>query len=163
MAGFLDNWEGGMEIDRRRLLAGVGGFALVGWAGSPYVSSLGDTTEVAVAPSWQPLTQSLLDRARRVSTGLEPVDTVGVERVIRDLSVAQGHAKPPVIEWRADPFDAFAHLSSYGLDALLQMNNAQLWRRAGPKADLDDDRLKSHLVLGGVIGDIVRASEYDSV
>ena len=41
------------------------------------------------------------------------------------------------------------------------MNNAQLWRRAGPKTDLDEDRLNSHLVLGGVIGDTVRASDHD--
>ncbi|XIA65743.1 hypothetical protein ACFIOY_05780 [Bradyrhizobium sp. TZ2] len=41
------------------------------------------------------------------------------------------------------------------------MNNAQLWRRAGPKTDLDEDRLNSHLVLGGVIGDTVRSSDHD--
>lgn len=41
------------------------------------------------------------------------------------------------------------------------MKNAQLWRRAGPKVDLDDDRLNSYMVLGGLIGDTVRASGHD--
>jgi hypothetical protein len=83
------------------------------------------------------------------------------ERLIREVAKAQGRAKPPVIKWLADPFEAFAHLSHIGLDELLQMKNGQLWRRAGPKVDLDDDRLNSHMVLGGLIGDTVRASDHD--
>jgi hypothetical protein len=79
------------------------------------------------------------------------------------MSDTQGYANPPVIKWLTDPFEAFAYLSGLGLDELLQMGNAQLWRRAGPATDLDEDRLNSHLVLGGMIANIVGAEEYDRV
>jgi hypothetical protein len=84
-----------------------------------------------------------------------------IERLIRDVARAQGCSNPLVIKWLADPFEAYAHLSQLGLDELLQMNKAQLWRRAVPKADLDDDRLNSYLVLSGVIGVTVRVSDHD--
>lgn len=38
-----------------------------------------------------------------------------------------GWVKSPAIRWLTYPFDAFAYLKSHGLDALLQMGNAQLW------------------------------------
>ena len=107
--------------------------------------------EISSATSWHPFTQSLLDRARRANKIDGRANTASIERLIRDVVRAQGRAKPPVIKWLADPFEAYAHLSRLGLDELLQMNNAQLWRRAGPKTDLDEDRLNSHLVLGGMI------------
>ena len=112
-------------------------------------------------PPWHPLTRSLLDRARRASLVNGRANRALIEHLIHQEADTQGYAEPPVIKWLADPFEAYAHLSQLGLDELLQMNNARLWRRAGPKADLDDDRLSSHLVLGGVIGDTVRASDHD--
>ena len=147
-----------MKIDRRSLLSATARLAMMKLVGPAfgYASRIG-----SVEFPWHPFTRSLLDRARRASSARTRVDTTGVEQVIREMSGAQRYANPPVIKWRADPFEAFAYLSGYGLDALLQMGNARLWRRAGLKADLDDDRLNSHLVLGGVIGDIVRASDHD--
>ena len=141
-----------MDIDRRKLLAGSTCLALTGLVESAVAYCRSDTAERDEAPPWHLLTRSLLDCARRANTA-------STERLIRDVARAQGYAKPPVIKWLADPFDAFAYLSRLGLDELLQMNNAQLWRRAGPKTDLDEDRLNSHLVLGGMIGDTVRASD----
>jgi hypothetical protein len=54
-------------------------------------------------------------------------------------------------------------LSRYGLDALLQMGSAGLWRRAGPSPPSDDRSLDLSLVLGGVVADIVGAEEHDRV
>jgi hypothetical protein len=75
------------------------------------------------------------------------------------MSSARGHAGPPVIKWLADPSGAFDHLSRYGLDELLQMGTASLWRRAGPSIGFDDRSLDLLLVLGGVVG----AEEHDRV
>jgi hypothetical protein len=77
------------------------------------------------------------------------------------MAGAQDCADPPVIKWLADPSGAFDHLSRYGLDALLQMDNASLWRRAGPSTHFDDQSLDLSLVLGGVVADIVGAEEHD--
>jgi hypothetical protein len=143
-----------MKIDRRNLLWATAGLAMTKLIGHPRPAGSDE-------PPWYPLTRALLDRARRANSARGPVDTTGIERVIRDMFSARGYANPPVIKWLADPFEAYAHLSRLGLDELLQMNNAQLWRRAGPKTNLDEDRLNSHLVLGGVIGNTVMASDHD--
>jgi hypothetical protein len=42
------------------------------------------------------------------------------------------------------------------------MGNAQLWRRAGPAVDMDEDRLNSAAVLGGWIAGLVRSAEHDN-
>jgi hypothetical protein len=150
-----------VDIDRRKLLAGSACLALTGLVEPAVAYCRVDTTACDEAPPWHPLTRSLLDRARRANTIDGRANAANTERLIRDVARAQGCANPLVIKWLADPFEAYAHLSQLGLDELLQMNNAQLWRRAGPKVDLDDDRLSSYLVLGGVIGDTVRPSDHD--
>jgi hypothetical protein len=66
------------------------------------------------------------------SSASKRANTSQVDRIIRETAIAQGCAKSPVIKWLADPSSAFDHLSEYGLDALLQMGSASLWRRAGP-------------------------------
>ena len=147
-----------MKIDRRNLLWATAGLAmatLVGPTSSKF--SLAGSDEFP----WHPFTRSLLDRARQASSVDGRANAARIERIIRETALTQGWTKPPVIKWLADPFETFAFLSRLGLDELLQMNNAQLWRRAGPAVDLDEDRLNSHLVLGGVIGDTVRASDHD--
>jgi hypothetical protein len=150
-----------MDIDRRKLLASSAGLALTGLVEPAVAHPRTDTTSRDEAPPWHPLTRSLLDRARRANRIDRRANTAIIERLIRDVARAQGCAKTPVIKWLADPFEAYAYLSQLGFDELLQMNNAQLWRRAGSKVDLDDDRLNSHLILGEVIGDTVRASDHD--
>lgn len=105
------------------------------------------------------MTELLLERAQRASACMGPADLGRIEGLICEEALAQGWSEPPVIIWRADPSEAFAHLTSYRLDCLLQMDNARLWRRAGPVVDLDDDRLNSHLVLGGMLAKIARAYE----
>ena len=149
-----------MKIDRRSLLSATACLAMMKLVGPAfgYASRIG-----SVEFPWHPFTRSLLDRARRASSARTRVDTTGVEQVIREMSGAQRYANSPVIKWRADPFEAFAYLCGYGLDALLQMGNARLWRRAGPAVDLDEDRLNSAAVLGGMIANIVGALEHDRV
>jgi hypothetical protein len=147
-----------MKIDRRNLLWATAGLAMTKLVGPTF-------SQAGMAGSdefpWHPFTRSLLDRARHASLVDGRANTALIERLIHEEVVTQGCANPPIIKWLADPFDAFAYLSGLGLDELLQMGNAQLWRRAGPKVDLDDDRLNSHLVLVGVIGDTVRSSDHD--
>jgi hypothetical protein len=147
-----------MEIDRRELLSATASLAIAKLVGPtfalPRTIGLDD-------PPWHPITGSLLDRARQASLVDGRTNRALIEHLIHQEADTQGYAEPPVIKWLADPFESFEYLSQIGLDELLQMNNARLWRRAGPKTDLDDDRLNSHMVLGGVIGDTVRSSDHD--
>jgi hypothetical protein len=147
-----------MKIDRRSFLLAAACLAMAKLVGPTFGQPRPSGSD---EPPWHPFTRSLLDRARQASSVDGPANTVRIEGIIRETALTQGWTKPPVIKWLADPFEAIAYLSQLGLDELLQMGNAQLWRRAGPKTDLDEDRLNSHLVLGGMIGDTVRASDHD--
>jgi hypothetical protein len=60
-----------------------------------------------------------------------------------------------------DPSGAFDHLSRYGLDALLRMGTASLWRRAAPSVGFDDQSLDLSFVLGRLVADIVRVEDHD--
>jgi hypothetical protein len=151
-----------MDIDRRRLLSATACLALSELVGPTFVRApRAGTDEPRITPSWHPLTRSLLHRARRASSAYGPVDSAGVERVIREMAGAQGCANPPVIKWLADPSGAFDHLSRYGLDALLQMSTASLWRRARPPIPFDEESLNLSLVLGGLVADIVGVENHD--
>ena len=88
------------------------------------------------------MTKLLVERAQRASACLGPAGLGRIEGVICEEAIAQGWTKPPVILWLADPFGAFAYLNRIGLDALLQMGTARLWRRARPQMLVDDDRFK---------------------
>jgi len=148
-----------MKFDRRSFPLAAAGLAmtkLVGPASSQ--ASLAGSDEFL----WHPFTRSLLDRARQASLVDGRANTALIERLIHQEVVTRGYANPPVIKWLADPFEAYAHLSQLGLDELLQMNNAQLWHRAGPPMPPDDDRLNSAAVLGSRIAGLVRSAEHDS-
>ena len=112
--------------------------------------------------AWHPLTRLLLDRAQLASF-VATADTSRVECIIRRTASARGWSKPPVIKRLADPSGAFDHLSRYGLDALLKMGTASLWRRARPLTHFDDRSLDLSLVLGGVVADIVGAEAHDRI
>jgi hypothetical protein len=150
-----------VEIDRRGLLKATACLALTGLAGPSEASTRADADAVPSAPAWHPLTRSLLDRARRASLVDRRADTSRVERIIRETARAQGRATPPVIKWLAGPSDAFDHLSRYGLDALLRMGTASLWRRAAPSVSFDDRSLDLSFVLGGLIAGIVGVEGHD--
>jgi hypothetical protein len=150
-----------MDIDRRRLLRATACLALTGFVGPLDASTPTEADEIPLVHRWHPLTRSLLRRAQEASSANECANTSQVDRIIRDTAVARGCTKSPVIKWLADPFSAFDHLSRYGLDALLQMGTASLWRRAGPSPPIDDRSLDLSLVLGEVIADIVRVEEHD--
>jgi hypothetical protein len=138
-----------MDIDRRRLLASTAGLALTGLVGA------------ADARRLHPLTRSLLGRARRAGGAPRPPDTARIERVILDLANASGRADKPVIKWRPDPFAAHDLLSSHGLDELLRMGTAEMWRRRAPPALFDDRSLDLSFVLRGLVADIVGVEGHD--
>jgi hypothetical protein len=149
--------ESQMKIDRRNLLWATAGLAMTKLFGR--CSSQAGLVGSNEFP-WHPFTRSLLDRARQASLVDGRTNTALIERFIHQEVVTQGYANPPCYKM-ADPFDAIAYLSGLGLDEMLQVANAQLWRRTGPAVDVDEDRLNSATVLGGMIGDTVRASDYD--
>jgi hypothetical protein len=140
-----------MDIDRRRLLASTAGLALTGLVGA------------ADARRLHPLTRSLLDRARRAGGAPRPPDTARIERVIRDLADASGRADKPVIKWLPDPFAAHDFLSSRGLDELLRIGTAEIWRRRAPSAPFGDRSLDLSFVLRGLVADIVGVEDHDKV
>jgi hypothetical protein len=147
-----------MKIDRRSLLSATACLALAKLVGPTFGHPRPTSSD---GPPWHPFTRSLLERARRANSARGLADTAGVERVIRNTAGAQGCADPPVIKWLADLSCTFDHLSRYGLDALLQMGTASLWRRAGPSPPIDDRSLDSSLVLGGLVADIVGVEDHD--
>jgi hypothetical protein len=150
-----------MDIDRRRLLRATACLALTGLAGPLDASTPAEADQVPFGHSWHPLTRSLLRRAQKTSSADKRANTSQVDRIIRETAGAQGCTKSPVIKWLTDPSRAFDHLSGYGLDALLQMGTASLWRRAGPSPPFDDRSLDLSLVLGEVVADIVGAERHD--
>lgn len=150
-----------MDIDRRRLLEATACLTLTGLARPLGASTPADADTIPDTPPWHPLTRSLLHRARRASSADGPANTARVEHVIRDTAGAQGWANPPVIKWLPDPSGAFDQLRRYGLDALLQMGTAGLWRRSRPSVVLDDRSLDLSLVLGGLVADIVGVEDHD--
>jgi hypothetical protein len=150
-----------MDIERRSLLRAASCLALSGLTGRFGAGTPAEADEIPAVHSWHPLTQSLLRRAQKASSRGKSVDTSQVDQIVRDLAVAQGCTKTPVIKWLADPACVFDHLSRYGLDALLQMGSASLWRRAGPPPPPDDRSLDLSRFLGEVVADIVGAEEHD--
>jgi hypothetical protein len=138
-----------MDIDRRSLLSGAAGLALTRLAGP------------SEAARWHPLTRSLLDRARRAGSASEPADTARIERVILDLTGASGRSDKPVIKWLPDPFAAHDFLSGHGLDELLRMGTAEMWRRRASAVPFDDRSLDSSFVLRGLVADIVGVEAHD--
>jgi hypothetical protein len=72
-----------MKIDRRSLLSATACLAMAKLVGPTFGHPRPSGSD---EPPWHPFTRSLLDRARRASSARGPVDTAGVERVIRDTS-----------------------------------------------------------------------------
>jgi hypothetical protein len=56
-----------------------------------------------------------------------------IERAIRQLTDSSDYVGRPVIKWMDTPSDAFDHLSRFGLDALLEMGAASIWRGFRPR------------------------------
>jgi hypothetical protein len=76
-------------------------------------------------------------------------------------STRPGRADKPVIKWLPDPFAAHDLLSSHGLDELLRMGTAGMWRRRASPGPFDDRSLDSSFILRGVIADIVGVEGHD--
>jgi hypothetical protein len=150
-----------MDIERRSLLKATVCLAVLGLVSPLEAGIPAEADPIPAMHTWHPLTRSLIRRAQEASSGGKSVNTSQVDQIIRETAVAQGCTKSPVIKWLPDPFSAFDHLSRYGLDALLQMGSASLWRRAGPSTHFDDRSLDLSLVLGGVVADIVGTEEHD--
>jgi len=142
-----------MNIDRRQLLIGA---ALAGALG-PFHASLGPRLSgIPGADDWHPLTQSLLERARKIGGVSSAPDRAVVERTIRQIADASGYAEQPVIKWMDTPADAFDHLSRIGLDALLDMGTTGFWRRLQPPASRDvetfDRAFEARMVANELLG-----------
>jgi hypothetical protein len=150
-----------MDIERRSLLKATACLALSGLAGPLNAGIPAEADEIPVVHSWHPLTRSLLRRAQEASSADKRANTSQIDQIIRETAVAQGCTKSPVIKWLTDPFSAFDYLSRYGLDALLRMDSASLWRRAGPSPLFDDRSLDLSRFLGEVVADIVGAERHD--
>jgi hypothetical protein len=146
--------EDGMDMDRRKLLAGM-----VGVGVSSLLPVAPDIASETGGPStrWHPLTHSLLDRAARLPT--RP-DLYRITRVVQELSDAQGRGSRPVIKWLETPSDAFDHLSQRGLTALLDMGESTFWR-AGRPLRLAERAAERMIELRGLAAEILRVDDRD--
>ena len=145
-----------MDFDRRQVLLGAACTALTKTLGG------GSTEPSPVEPASSgtqgrhPLTQSLLERARRIGSDDRMPDRALAERTIRQLADASGWTNPLVIKWMDTPTDAFDHLSRFGLDALLDMGTTEFWRRAERPAPSDavtfDRAFEVRMVANSLLG-----------
>jgi hypothetical protein len=119
-----------MAIDRRQVLIGSTGVALIRVFGAVPVTFDVQAPETTDWMEWHPLSLSLLGRARRIGQSRTPPDRALIEQKILQLTDSAGHAERPVIKWMDTPSEAFEHLSRFGLDALLDMGTTRLWRRS---------------------------------
>lgn len=84
-----------MDIDRRKLLAGATGLALIAVVRSP---ACAEVDFFPAWPRWHPLIDELLCRARQSNFVDGGANTASIERIVRNLATAQGCTKPPVIK-----------------------------------------------------------------
>jgi hypothetical protein len=144
-----------MEIDRRRFLTGMGCALL---AGSAFPS------EVSPAPRacpWHPLTQSLLDRAKRTASGPEAIDRRTIEQAVLGVARANGRDGPLIIKWLADPAQAVGYLSRFGLDELLRMGTTNFWHVPGLVRPFDHAAFERAFDVQCLSADILRVEEND--
>jgi hypothetical protein len=151
----------GMAIDRRDFLKIGAGSAVMTLVGSSGITaSAKEQTRPELG--WHPLTWSLIRRAEDASSAPQNVDTSQVERVISEMSAAQGCARSPVIKWLPDPFSAYAHLKDHSLDELTKIDSATLWSSAGLQRRSDDRSLtNTRCVRFEFVWDIVGVEEHD--
>jgi hypothetical protein len=148
-----------VDIDRRQLLIGGTCAALAGSFGAlgacPRPSILGEG-------QWHPLTQSLLERARKTNWGCGLPDRARVERTINQFSDASGWTKPLVIKWMDTPTDAFNYLCRFGLDALLDnVGTARFWRRTQYPASNDEEAFERAFEVRMMANELLGVDEHD--
>jgi hypothetical protein len=145
-----------VNFNRRQVLIGGTCAAMAGTLGDVGASH----NPIRDTQRWHPLTQSLLERARRIDPGYAP-DRTAIERTIRQFADASGHEGPLVIKWMDTPTDAFDHLSRFGLDALLDMGSAKFWRPAQSFASLDDEAFDRAFEVRMMANEILGVNEHD--
>ncbi len=150
-----------MDIDRRQVLIGAVGVALAGSLGGVVAGSSPQPPDIPGAGRWHPLTQSLLERARRTNLQRMAPDRNQVERTIRQLADASGCVKPLVIKWMETPTDAHDYLSRFGLDALLDMGTTGFWRRAQPPVPSDVETFDRAFEVRIVANELLSVDEHD--
>jgi len=126
-----------VNIDRRQILIGSAGVALAGVFGVVPTDTAIRPPGILDCAQWHPLTRSLLERARTIGRCRTALDRAMVEQTIWQFADSSGCVGQPVIKWMDTPSDAFDYLSRFGLDALLDMGTARLWRRFRPQVPSD--------------------------
>jgi hypothetical protein len=144
-----------MKIGRRELLAGAVSLTLARLAPSLGAGPAGDEMPVSMDHRWHPLTQSLLDRARRAGQRL---DRPRVERIVHEVAAEHGRL---IIKWMENPTRAFEHMSRYGLDELVQMEIATFWPAPRPFPFTDEGAAERSFELYWQATHVLRVKEHD--
>jgi hypothetical protein len=150
-----------MDIDRRQVLIGAGGMALAGSFGGALAGPNPLPPDIPDAGRLHPLTQSLLERARRTNLRRMAPDRTMVERTIRKIADASGYAEPLIIKWMDTPTDAFDHLRRLGLDALLDMGTTRFCRRLRPPVSSDMETFDRCFEVRVVANELLGVDEHD--
>ncbi len=150
-----------MDIDRRQALLGSAGVVLSRAFGFVHASLDPLPPGIRGADEWHPLTRSLLERACGIGRCRKAPNRAVIERTIRQLADASGHAEPFVIKWMDTPTDAFDHLSRFGLDTLLDMGSARFWRRFQPPASSDVETFDRAFEVRIVANELLGLDECD--
>jgi hypothetical protein len=135
--------------------------ALAGAFGSVHASPDPRPSRILDRAEWQPLTRSLLERARMTGRCCTPPDRATVERIMGQFADSSGYAGRPVIKWMGTPSDAFEYLSRFGLDALLDMGEAKFWRRFRPSVSPDARALDRAFEVRMLANELLGVDERD--
>jgi hypothetical protein len=150
-----------MDIDRRQILIGSAGVAFTGILGIFPTGLDARPAGTLGNAEWHPLTRSLLERARKIGRCRSAPDRAMVERAVRHFADSSGYAGRPVIKWMDTPSDAFDHLSGFGLDTLLDMGTARLWRSFRPRVPPDAKALDRAFEVRMVANELLGVDEQD--
>lgn len=149
-----------MEIDRRQVLLGTVCSAMALSFGTRGTGQ-GLVELPRGAKEWHPLTRSLLERAGRIGRGSDPPNRTLLERAVRQVADPSGNMNALVIKWMDTPKDAHDHLSGFGLDALLRMGSASLWRRNRAPISPNEETFDRALEVRMLADELLRVGEHD--
>jgi hypothetical protein len=147
-----------MELDRRQPLKALGTASVTGLAGTASAGLF-----EAGLPECHHLTHSLIDRARRASSGSRTVDANGIERIIHHMILGGRHHGRPVIKWMVDSADAFDLLKRRDLSDLFGIGPTALWRAAQHPFPQDEEAFERSFLVRQLVSDILKPDECDRI
>ncbi len=147
-----------MELDRRQLLMALAMASVSTTAGTASV----EQSDTAL-PKCHQLTRSLIDRARRASSGSTTMDVPAIERILHRMILRADRHDGPVIKWMADPTNAFDLLKRRDPSDLFGMGQTTLWRAARHPFPQEEEAFERSFLVRELVSGILDPDEHDQI